>query len=94
MSAAAGGCRLTLHIQPGAARSGIAGVHGDALKLRVHAPAVDGAANSALLAYLVERLKLSARQVKIERGEKSRRKIVWVALPPCDVWRQLSEDLA
>ena len=42
--------RLTLHIQPGAKKTAVAGPHGDALKIRLAAPPVDGKANAALLA--------------------------------------------
>jgi uncharacterized protein (TIGR00251 family) len=87
-----GGARLIVHVQPGAARSEVAGRHGDALKLRIASPAVEGAANAALIAYLAERLKLARREVKITRGDKSRRKTVWVALDPMEVERRLRGD--
>lgn len=89
-----GGAWLTVHVQPGAARSEVAGRHGDALKLRIASPAVEGAANAALIAYLAERLKLARRGVKITRGDKSRRKTVWVALDPAEVERRLRGDIA
>lgn len=89
-----GGARLNLHVQPGASRSELAGLHGDALKLRIASPAVEGAANAALIAYLAERLKLARREVKIIRGEKTRRKTVWVALHPAEVERRLRGDMA
>lgn len=68
--------RLTLHIQPGARKTEIAGIHGDALKIRLAAPPVDGKANQALLAYLAERFKVPQRQVTLKQGETSRRKVV------------------
>jgi hypothetical protein len=80
--ASAGGCELTLHVQPGAARTELAGEHDGALKLRLHARAVEGAANAALTAFLAEQFGLPRREVKLLRGEKSRRKTVWIGVPP------------
>ena len=50
------GTELTLHVQPGAARAGFVGPHGDALKVRIAARAVEGAANSALLDFIADSL--------------------------------------
>jgi uncharacterized protein (TIGR00251 family) len=76
-------------VQPGAARSEVTGRHGDALKLRIAAAAVEGAANAALIEYLARRLNLSRREVTIVQGEKSRRKIVRVPLDAAVVERCL-----
>ncbi|MGQ9686676.1 MAG: DUF167 domain-containing protein [Thiobacillaceae bacterium] len=86
---AKGGCTLRIHVQPGAVRSEVAGRHGDALKLRLAAPAVEGAANAALIEYLAARLNLPRREVTIAQGEKSRRKLVRVPLDPAEVERRL-----
>lgn len=69
---------LALHVQPGAARSGVAGVHGDALKIRLAARAADGAANAELVRFLAETFGVPKRDVTIEAGETSRRKRVCV----------------
>lgn len=71
--------RLTLHIQPGAKKTEIAGEHGDALKIRLAAPPVDGKANQALLSYLAERFGVPQRQVTLKQGETSRRKVVEIS---------------
>ena len=68
--------RLTLHIQPGAKKTEVAGEHGDALKIRLAAPPVDGKANQALMSYLAERFGVPQRQVTLKQGETSRRKVV------------------
>jgi uncharacterized protein (TIGR00251 family) len=68
-----------LHVQPGARRTEAAGLHGERLKIRLAARAVDGAANAALVAYLAERLGAARRDVVIEAGESSRQKRVSVA---------------
>ncbi|WP_072293282.1 DUF167 domain-containing protein [Nitrosovibrio sp. Nv17] len=76
---------LTLHVQPGARRTEVAGLHGDALKIRLAAPAVDGAANAALLAFLAEAFGVSRHRVTLRHGARSRRKTVEIrqaALPP------------
>jgi len=72
---------LTLHVQPGASRTGIAGVHGGALKLRLAAPPVDGKANAELLRFLAEAFGVPLRQVTLVRGAASRRKTVRVQSP-------------
>lgn len=76
-----GSITLTLHIQPGARRTECAGVHGDALKIRLAAPPVDGKANAELIAYLAERLKLGRSAVVLKSGQSSRRKVL--ALTGC-----------
>jgi uncharacterized protein (TIGR00251 family) len=76
------GVEIDLHIQPGAARCEICGLHGDALKVRIAARAVEGAANEALVAFLAGCLGVGRKGVRILRGEKSRRKSVWAGVSP------------
>jgi hypothetical protein len=72
---------LTLQVQPNAKRTEVAGLHGDALKIRIGAPALDGRANECLLAFVAERLLVKRAQVNLLQGDKSRRKLVAVAAP-------------
>jgi uncharacterized protein (TIGR00251 family) len=67
---------LDLYVQPGAKRSEIAGRHGERVKVRLAAPAVEGKANEALVAFLAEYYKVPRRNVRIVAGLKSRRKRV------------------
>lgn len=69
---------LSLHIQPGAKKTEVAGLHGEALKIRLHAPPVDGKANDALIAFLAERLGVPKARVVLETGQTSRSKRVRV----------------
>jgi hypothetical protein len=69
---------LTLHVQPGARRSGISGLHGEALKIRLAAPPIDGRANEALLKYLAALFAVPQRQVELRHGEQSRHKVVTI----------------
>ena len=68
-----------LHIQPGAKQSRIAGLHGDALKVRIAAPAVDNKANAALIEFLSETLGVPRSAIAIRRGSMGRRKLVEIA---------------
>ncbi len=68
--------RLVVHVQPRAKRSEVAGRHGDAIKVRLQAPPVDGAANEELVRFLAETLGISRRAVTIVTGLTSRRKTV------------------
>lgn len=79
---------LTLHIQPGARKTEVAGVHGDALKIRLAAPPVDGKANAALIEFVADRLGVSKSGVRLVSGQTSRRKIVEIAAAPSDAERR------
>ena len=70
------GTILTVHVQPKAAKTEYVGVHGDALKFRVAAPPVGGAANEALCTYLAERFGLVKAAVTVQAGRGARRKRV------------------
>lgn len=76
---AAGGVRLRVHAQPGAKRTETAGLHGDALKVRLHAPPVDGRANDELVRFLAGALGCRRSEVTIVAGAASRDKTVFVA---------------
>jgi len=67
---------LSLHVQPGARRTGVVGAHGTRLKLALHAPPVDGKANEELLAYLAGELRLRRRTLTLVAGQASREKSV------------------
>lgn len=75
----ASGWTLALHVQPGAKRSAVAGPHGDRLKIRIAAPALDGRANQALVAFVAARLGVPTSRVTVAKGAGSREKLVAVA---------------
>jgi uncharacterized protein len=67
---------LTLHVQPGAKRTEVAGLHGVALKIRLAAPPIEGRANEALLKFIAESFGVPLRQVELKQGGQSRHKVV------------------
>lgn len=69
---------LTIHVQPRARRSEVAGRHGDAIKVRLAAPPVDNAANEELVRFLAEALGVPRAAVSVARGHTARRKTVAV----------------
>ena len=73
-----GGATFAVRVVPRASKNEIVGVHGDALKLRLTAPPVEGRANDALIAFLAQRLGVRKRQVEIMTGATSRRKMIRV----------------
>ena len=76
---------LMLHVQPGAKRSEVAGVHGEGvaarLKIRLAAPPVEGKANAELLRFLASAFGVPQRAVLLLRGESSRQKTVQITQP-------------
>ena len=70
-----------MHVQPGARRTGVAGVHGAALKVALAAPPVDGKANAALRAFLADAFDVPLARVTIVRGTTSRDKVVRIDAP-------------
>lgn len=72
---------LTVHAQPGASRSGFAGLHDGVLKIRIQAPAVDGRANEALRRFLAEACAVAPAQVTLVSGASARHKRWRIARP-------------
>ena len=70
---------LTLHVQPGAKHTTITGMHGDALKVRLAAPPVDGRANDALLKFLAGIFEVPLRNIELLQGGQSRHKVVAIS---------------
>lgn len=75
----AAGVVLDIHVQPGASCTGWVGLHGNALKYRVAAAPVAGAANIALCEYLARQFGIPKKSVTVLRGHTSRRKQVQLA---------------
>ena len=75
---------LSVHVQPGAKTSEVAGLYGEALKVRLCAPAVDGKANAALLEFVATRLGLARSAVSLKSGQTSRSKVVAIEGAPQD----------
>lgn len=85
------GCVLSIHVQPGARGAGVVGEHGDALKIRIDSPPIEGRANQALVAFLASRLGLAKGALTLLSGESSRRKRLLVTgMPAAELCRRLS----
>ncbi|MCK9467891.1 MAG: DUF167 family protein [Porticoccaceae bacterium] len=73
------GLVLQCHIQPGASRDAIAGVHGDRLKVQVASPPVDGKANDRLVRFIAKTLGVAKSRITVVRGHSSRQKTLHIA---------------
>ena len=74
-----GNVRLKLRVHPGAKRSGINGKFGDAMKIELQTPPVDGKANAALIKFLAEKLALPKSALSLKSGECSRDKVIRIS---------------
>ena len=83
---------MHVHVQPRASRSEVVGTHGAALKVRLLAPPVDGAANDALVALLAQELGVPRRDVRIVQGATSRAKVVEIDGTTVDAVRALARN--
>ena len=72
---------LNVQLQPRASRDEFAGRHGDAIKIRLTAPPVDGRANAALIAFLAAALGVPKSRVTLESGATGRHKRLRIAAP-------------
>jgi hypothetical protein len=73
-----GGVLLTVYVQPKASRTAWVGLHGDAVKIRIAASPVDGAANRELIRFLAEELSMPMSAIDIHSGVRGRHKRVCV----------------
>ncbi|PWY57045.1 YggU family protein [Legionella qingyii] len=72
------GLTLRLYVQPGAKKTEIVGLHEGELKIRLNTPPLEGRANKALLKYIAQIFKVPARQITLQRGDKSRHKVLTI----------------
>jgi uncharacterized protein (TIGR00251 family) len=73
-----GAVMIAVKVIPRASKNQIAGIEGDAVKIRLNAPPIEGKANDALIAFLADALGTHRAQIEIVMGHTSRRKIVRV----------------
>lgn len=89
-----GGALLAVRVQPGAKKSEITGKHGNAVRVRLQAPPVEGKANQELLRLLAAELGLKKRQLQLKRGEHSRDKLILLSgIKPADAEKKLKKVL-
>jgi uncharacterized protein (TIGR00251 family) len=81
---------LSIHVQPGARATEVAGIHGDSLKVRIQAPALEDRANDALIEFVARRLGIAKRDVTLASGARSRGKKLHVP-PHCDPARLVGD---
>jgi hypothetical protein len=73
------GCTVAVRVHPGAKRNAIGGIHAGALKVSITAPATDGRANEALIAFLAERLEVPRARISLIAGATNRNKTLRIA---------------
>lgn len=84
------GAAFPVRVVPRASKNEVAGQVGEAIKVRLAAPPVEGKANEALIAFLAEKLGVRKSQVEIVAGETSQNKMVCVlGLSPAEVEKRL-----
>lgn len=71
--------RLAVQVMPNAKRTEVAGLHGDAVKIRLQAQPIEGKANEALVKFVAEALGLPKSAVSVSHGQTSRRKLLEIA---------------
>jgi uncharacterized protein (TIGR00251 family) len=69
------GSRVAIRVQPGAKKDAVLGKQAEAWKISVRAPAVEGKANRACVAFLAKLLNVRRSSVALIKGEKSRDKV-------------------
>ena len=73
------GVFLNLRVSPGAAKTAVAGEHGNVLKVRVQAPPEKGKANKALVEFLSKELRIAPSRIEVISGKQSRNKRVEIS---------------
>ncbi|MGC1300554.1 MAG: DUF167 domain-containing protein [Alloacidobacterium sp.] len=88
----AAGVSFSVRAQPRASRTAISGIVGDAVKVALAAPPVEGKANEVLIRFFAELFEVPRAAVEIVSGESSRNKVVRVAGVSADIIRARLRD--
>lgn len=89
----AGAVTFQVKVHPRAKKDALTGIHGDALKLSLTAPPVEGRANEAVIDFFAQVLRLPRSSITIAAGQTSRNKIVRITGITADALRQRLEQL-
>lgn len=83
--------KLKITIQPNAKKNEVVGAHGDAVKIRIKAPPVDGEANDVLIRFLGEILEIPRKNIQILHGQTTKNKLVEIVteLSPEEIRKKL-----
>ncbi len=87
------GLKFNIYVQPRSSRNQVVGLHGDALKVKIKAPPVEGAANKMCIAVLAKTLNVSKSAIEIVSGQTSRTKRVQVCREKDRDFREETERL-
>jgi len=87
------GLKFTVYVQPRSSRNQVVGLHGDALKVKIKAPPVEGAANKMCIAVLAKVLNVPKSAIEIVSGQTSRTKYVQVRSNKDGDFREEAERL-
>jgi uncharacterized protein (TIGR00251 family) len=88
------GVIVRVKVQPRASRDELVGVQGDALKVRITAPPVEGAANMRLLTFLAKKLGIPRHRLELRTGSTSRLKTIAIeGISAAEIRRRLGDDL-
>jgi uncharacterized protein len=85
------GVTFSVRVVPRASRSEVVGFHDGALKIRIAAPPVEGAANQELLKFLARRFAAPRASVTLIAGASSKNKIIRIANPTDAMRKELSK---
>lgn len=69
---------IRVRTQPASSKDQVVGLHDDAIKIKIAAPAVDGKANQHLIKFLAKKLSIPKRDIDITKGQTSRLKTIQI----------------
>ena len=85
------GVTFAVRVVPRASRSEVAGLHDGALRVRIAAPPVEGAANRELVKFLAKKFKVAPAAISLLSGANSKHKVVRIANPDAATFAELSK---
>ena len=85
------GVTFAVRVVPRASRSEVAGLHDGALRIRIAAPPVEGAANRELVKFLAKKFKVAQAAISLLSGANSKQKVIRIAHPGAATFEELSK---
>lgn len=87
------GALISVHAQPGAKKTAMKGLYGDALKISVQAPPMDGEANEAIRDFLAEVFNIPSSRIFLKAGATGRKKVFLLTHVPLASAKKILEGM-